>query len=101
MMKNMFIRKVLSKNVQDKTYLFGGSGVLMALDNNVVLMLRVDEQGEPINIFTNKLADGTAEFNVGTLNAGEFFVIPLNQLVNVYATADHDSSVEITLIGAA
>lgn len=97
----MFIRKVLSKNVQDKTYLFGGPGVLKALNNNVTLMLRVDEQGEPINLFTNKLADGTAEFNVGTLNAGEFFVIPLNQLVNVYATADYDSSVEITLIGAA
>jgi len=63
-------------------YLWGGAGV----KSDCVLLLRNDENGEPILFGQRKKIDGT--LGLGTLQPGESYTINLKGLAGVFATTN-------------
>jgi hypothetical protein len=74
-------------------YLWGSAGITqnMTFPSPLLLHIRNDELGEPITFGTLSI-DGTRS-TIGTLKAGEFFSIPIQNICAVFATCALDSSV--------
>lgn len=77
-------------------YLWGSSGIALNLNWPLILSLRNDAAGDPIEIHS-ETTDGEKKL-VGTLQAGECYAIPLLGLRGVFATCDTDSNVSCAIL---
>ena len=81
------------------TYVWGSEGITsdLTFSSPLILYLRNDVFGESITISTEK-ADGTSTI-LGTLGAGEYLAIPIQDIRGVSATCDLESTVTYILSG--
>lgn len=84
--------------VRGTSYLWGGAGLSRAEDSSAILVIRVDEFGELVELGARTHPTGERMF--GTLKPGEAFSIPLKGFVGVFArTADPiDSAIDCAII---
>jgi hypothetical protein len=78
------------------TYLWGSQGIKLNLSWPLLLSLRNDVAGDPIEIHSETAAGQTSL--VGKLQAGEYYTIPLLGLRGVFATCDADSNVSCAVL---
>ncbi len=82
--------------VRGKIFLWGSEGITLNLLWPMLLTVRVDQFGEQISLGSE--AVGTPGFkDLGTLNPGETYTIPLINLKGVFAQCALDSEVTCTL----
>jgi hypothetical protein len=84
-----------SVKVRAKVYLWGSSGVAQDLSVPVLLIIHNDILGDPVSLGSDSGANGT---NLGTLQPGECWTIPLLGLRGVHATCDSDSTLNCMII---
>jgi hypothetical protein len=82
--------------VRGTLYLWGSSGVASNLQWPLLLILRNDVVGDPIEI-QSETADGHKSV-IGTLQKGECYTLPLLGLRGVLATCDVDSNVTCVIL---
>ena len=95
-----YIVKVKAKTTQKRTYLFGSSKISNRFDGKLILLMRVDPEGEPIRIWAK--ADTINDpYEVCELASGEIFVIALDKVNGVYAEEpEADTRVHCALVSA-
>jgi len=79
-----------SFKVRTKAYLWGSSGVAADLTVPLMLVIHNDLWGDPVTLGSDT---GEGETDLGTLQPGECWTIPLLGLRGVHATCDTDSTV--------
>ncbi|RKT10554.1 hypothetical protein B0G69_7982 [Paraburkholderia sp. RAU2J] len=77
-------------------FLWGSRGIALNLSWPLLLAVRNDVAGDPIEVHT-ETADGKSNL-VGTLLAGEYYTIPLVGLRGVFATCKADSNVSCSIL---
>ena len=85
------------------TYLWGGKEVKEPSTTKFHLFFHVDDNGERIKFGTAKVKDKDPDLHeMGILNPGECFSIPLNNLIGVYAscTEQEHTVVDCTVLNA-
>lgn len=87
------------RRIRGTMYIWGSRGITTDLhfQSPLILYLRNDVFGQPITIHTEK-ADGTRTA-LGTLKAGEYLSIPVQDIRGVSATCDLESTVSYVLSG--
>lgn len=87
--------------VRGTTFLWGGDGISTRFNKDALLMMRVDELGEPVAISTRSEAGANAPASPwGTLKAGEALTINLYGLTGVAAQTANpvDSHVDCMIV---
>ena len=87
--------KVRAESVKRRTYLFGSENVSEAIDAFVVLIVRVDPDGERVTIVMTPRGGGEAE--VCELDRGEVYAIKVEHVLSVAAYGTKDSRVYCSL----
>ncbi|WP_172125269.1 hypothetical protein [Devosia sp. 919] len=82
-----------SVKVRTKTYLWGSAGVVVGLDDPLLLMIHNDPRGDEIVLTAEPAAGG-----LGTLQPGECWTYPLKGLTGLFADCDADSTVSCTIM---
>jgi hypothetical protein len=77
-------------------YLWGSKSVTHNLNWPLLLSLRNDVAGDPVEIHS-ETANGNKSL-IGTLQAGECYTLPLLGLRGVFATCDVDSNVSCAIL---
>ncbi len=87
------------RRIRGTIYIWGSRGITTNLhfQSPLILYLRNDVFGQPITIHTEK-ADGTRTA-LGTLGAGEYLSIPVQDIRGVSATCALESTVSYMLSG--
>lgn len=87
------------RRIRGTTYIWGSRGITadQHFQSPPILFLRNDLFGQPIKIHTEK-ADGTKK-DIGTLEAGEYLSIPVQDIRGIAATCDLESTVSYILSG--
>jgi hypothetical protein len=87
------------RRIRGTMYIWGSHGIKVDLhfQSPLILYLRNDFFGQPIDIRTEK-ADGTIK-DIGTIHAGEYLSIPVQDIRGVSATCDLESTVSYILSG--
>ena len=80
------------------TFLFGNDTASAPFVSALILVLRVDPEGEPVSLFSKNDPNAPGEVRICTLQPGEVFAVPLERLVYVRATADFDSRVACKIV---
>ena len=83
--------------VRGRMYLWGSAGVTVNLAWPMLLAFRVDVFGEAIT-FGTETSTPNSVVTFGTLQPGESYTIPLQNLRGVFANCDLNTSVYCTLI---
>lgn len=78
-----------SVKVRTKTYLWGSSGVAADLSIPLLLVIHNDLWGDPVSLGSD---DGVGQSNLGTLQPGECWTVPLFGLRGVHASCEADST---------
>lgn len=73
------------KKSQDKTYLWGGEGVLIRLNSPLFFTIRVLDMGEEIEFGLYKKGGTPENVPLGNLKENETFTIQLNDISGIYA----------------
>ena len=83
--------------VRGTSYLWGSAGITQDFDFPAPLLLHLgnDVLGEEISIST-KTAGGTAAA-IGTIQAGEYVTIPVQNISGVFATCAFESTVQCSI----
>lgn len=83
--------------VRGSMFLWGSASITQNLTfaNPLLLHVRNDEHGEPVTFGTLSI-DGTRN-TLGTLQAGEAFSVPIQNIIGVFASCTLDSSVSCTV----
>jgi hypothetical protein len=84
-----------SVKVRATAYLWGSSGISAPLSVPLLLIVRNDLWGDPIEIGSENLSSSRG---LGTLQPGECWTVPLQGLRGVFAKCATDSTVTCTLI---
>ena len=82
--------------VRGSTYLWGSDGIASSLNWPLLLTVRVDVLGDPVQI-QSELPNGQKTI-IGTLQAGECYTMSLLGLRGVIATCDQDASVSCVIL---
>jgi hypothetical protein len=87
------------RRIRGTMYVWGSQGITSNLHfaSPLILYLRNDAYGESITISTVQ-ADGTST-NLGTLDAGEYVSIPIQDISGVSVTCNLESTVSCVLSG--
>jgi hypothetical protein len=87
------------RRIRGTMYIWGSRGITKNLHfkSPLILYLRNDRFGEPITIHSEK-ANGSRT-TLGTLEAGEYLSIPVQNIRGVSVTCDLESTVSYTLSG--
>jgi hypothetical protein len=88
------------RRIRGKMYVWGSKGTTSDahFDSSLILYLRNDTFGESIAIHTEQ-ADGTIKDDYGTLDAGEYLSIPIQDISRVAVTCALESTVSYMLSG--
>jgi hypothetical protein len=81
--------------VRDRVWLWGSAGIRVNLNWPVLLTIRNNLFGEAIQIGTQR--GGVDAQQIGSLQPGESYTIPLVGLSGVFATCSTDTSVACTI----
>ena len=83
--------------VRGSMFLWGSASITqnMTFTTPLLLHIRNDERGEPVTFGT--LSIGGARTTLGTLQAGEAFSVPMQNISGVFADCALDSSVCCTI----
>jgi hypothetical protein len=84
-----------SVKVRTKAYLWGSSGVAADLSVPLLLIIHNDLWGDPISLGSDA---GAGETDLGTLQPGECWTIPLFGLRGVHATCGTDSTLSCMIL---
>jgi len=88
--------KVRARSVAARTYLFGSGQCPYRFEGNLVLVIRIDPEGEPVNI---KAQGPGAAFDICSLEPGQVFALALTQLAGVWAdNPDADTRVHCAIV---
>jgi len=82
--------------INDLAYLWGSKGITANLQWPLLLSLRNDILGDPIELNT-ETAEGLKS-SIGTLQPGECYTLPLLGLRGVFATCAMDSTVSCVIL---
>lgn len=82
--------------VRGSLYLWGSAGISGALSWPLLLNIRVDLLGDPVEL-QSESADGQKNL-IGTLGPGECYTLPLLNLRGVIAACEQDASVSCVLL---
>lgn len=87
------------RRIRGTTYIWGSHGIAkdLTFPSPLVLYLRNDAFGETITIRTEK-ANGTTAV-IGTLEAGDYLSLPIQDIRGVSVTCDLESTVTYALSG--
>jgi hypothetical protein len=87
------------RRIRGTMYIWGSAGITSNLHfpSPLILYLRNDVFGEPVTIST-ETADGSST-TIGTLGAGEYLSIPIQDIRGISATCDLESTVSCMLSG--
>jgi hypothetical protein len=87
------------RRIRGTMYIWGSQGITQDLQfpSPLILYLRNDAFGEPVTIRTEK-ADGTGT-TLGTLQAGEYLALPVQDIRGVSVSCDLESTVSYMLSG--
>jgi hypothetical protein len=83
-----------SVKVRTKVYLWGSSGVTTDLGVPLLLIIQNDLWGDPVSLGSYA---GSGEADLGTIQPGECWTIPLIGLRGVHAICDTDSTVNCVI----
>ena len=83
-----------SVKVRTKTFLWGSSGVAADLSIPLMLVIHNDLWGDPVSLGSE---GGAGQSNLGTLQPGECWTVPLFGLRGVHASCDADSTLMCTI----
>ncbi|MDT8262660.1 hypothetical protein RQ832_05320 [Roseomonas sp. DSM 102946] len=81
--------------VRDKTFIWGSKGVLVDLAWPLLLVIDNDPRGDPIKLGSESTTTTT---DLGTLQPGECWTLPLVNLRGVHASCASDSVVACTIL---
>lgn len=81
--------------VRERSYLWGSGGISTDSAWPLLLVVNNDHLGDPIGIGSESANGGT---DMGTLQPGECWTVPLLGLRGVYATCASDSTVACTIL---
>jgi len=81
--------------IRDRFWLWGSAGIAVNLDWPILLTIRNNLFGEEIQIVTQR--GGVDADQIGSLQPGECYTIPLAGLSGVYATCQADTNVTCTI----
>jgi hypothetical protein len=94
--------KVRRKNPATPIYLWGGRGVLKEFKKEILLFMRVDEEGETVTIgvdyYDGVLNNEPEKKRIATLEKGESFAVDLKGVKGVYANCEFDTGVTCTIV---
>jgi len=82
--------------VRGKTYLWGSGGLTGVFAWPLLLVINNDTVGDPIQIGSE--GSGTAQTSYGTLQPGECWTVPLQNLRGVFANCSTDTTVACTIL---
>lgn len=88
--------KVRADGVVQKTYLFGGEKIARPARVNCGLLIRVDLNGEPVEISYS--SEPGNSLRVGVLERGEAYIVGLGSVTGVWATAKNDTLVDCYIV---
>ena len=88
--------KVKAKSISQRTFLFGSANVSRRFEGKFILVLRIDNEGEPVTI----MAAGPGNpFKVCDLGRGEVFALQIFNLAAVWAEeAESDTRIHCALL---
>ncbi|GGU12982.1 hypothetical protein GCM10010272_67790 [Streptomyces lateritius] len=83
--------------VRGKTYLWGSGGLSVAFTWPLLLVIRNDPLGDPIDVGSEG-SGSSASTSYGTLQPGECWTIPVQGLRGVFANCSTDTTVSCSLV---
>lgn len=89
--------KVKAEKTRSRTHLFGSGKVMAPFQSNLVLIIRVDPEGERITLVSRRDENG-GENEICVLDRGEVFAVTLKNLIYVAAYGSADTRVHCCLI---
>lgn len=84
--------------VRGKTYVWGSSGINVAFTWPLLLVIRNDALGDPIDVGSESTGSGGGTTSYGTLQPGECWTIPLQGLRSVFANCSTDTALSCSLL---
>lgn len=94
----MFEYEVKIRQANQRTYIWGGEGINYELLSQLILIVRVLEKvGETVTLSIQRKVTNPKTIEIGTLQEGETFTIPLNEISGVFMESSFDTIVRCSL----